>query len=106
MEDLSKTGHNYKLNNHENPKDYQLLQFIEKEAAPDGSGFVVVQDGTTNEEVLKMLIDRCQKLNTKLPSKETTVAIICLQEALMHFNARTLKRQAQGVENTPLPHKD
>lgn len=107
MEDISrkKDGHFYVLESPEHGFNQQL-RFIEKEVAPDGSGFMVVQDGTTNEEVIKVLIDRCQKLNTKLPSKETTLAIIYLQQALSHLEERTTKRKEQGVEGTEKPHKE
>jgi len=80
------------------------LQFIEKEK--QGNAFVTVHDGTTNEEVLKMLIDRCKKLGEKLPCRENSIAVTKLEEALMWFEKRTANRLMQGVENTPLPHKN
>jgi len=89
----------------------QRVQFIEKEeryrtlAAMDKT-FVTVNDGTTNEEVLKMLIDRCKKLGEKLPCRENSIAVTKLEEALMWFEKRTANRLMQGVENTPLPHKN
>ena len=58
-------GHKYVLNNFENESDGQTIQFIEKQLllgefakdATDGT-MVTINDGTTNEEVLAMLIDR------------------------------------------------
>jgi len=101
--DISNTGHVYLLNNHESDTQ-QGLTFIEKEKQLDGS-FKTIRTGTTNEEVLKVLIDRTKKLGEKLPSRENSLALTKLQEALMWFEARTKARIEQGVENTPLPHK-
>lgn len=95
-------GHRYELENHQNKEQPgQIIQFIEKE--PDGTGqFVVVKDGTTNEEVLKVLIDRMTFLYNKLPSIETHRAINCCREALMKLDERTQKRVSRGVEGKPL----
>lgn len=81
----------------------QKIQFVEKEQV-DGV-FKTVNDGTTNEEVLAVLIDRCKGLGEKLPSRENSLAVTKLEEALMWLNKRTENRVKQGVENTPLPHK-
>ena len=106
-----KEGHLYELESMEGTNP-QRIQFIEKEIKtvladnPNQLGeFVTINDGTTNEEVLKMLIDRCQTLLKKLPSRETALAITKLEEALMWLNKRTENRIKQGVENTSLPHK-
>lgn len=78
----------------------QELRFVKKE---DVNGvFKTVQEGTTNEEVLAVLIDRIGVLNTKLPSRESSLAITKLQEGLMWLNQRTAERKDRGVENTPL----
>lgn len=81
----------------------QKLQFIKKEK--QGDAFVTVCDGTTNEEVLKVLIDRLKKQGEKVPCRENSIAITKLEESLMWLEKRTQNRLAQGVENTPLPHK-
>ena len=88
-------GHKYELSSFENPKHTQLLQFIEKDVAMN-----TINDGTTNEEVLEMLIDRARVLQAKLPSRETALAITKMEEALMWFNKRTADRKARGVEGT------
>ena len=105
-------GHLYELESMEGTNP-QKIQFIEKavidrhptDASLDGK-FITINDGTTNEEVLKMLIDRCNYLYKKLPSIETARATYKLEEALMWLEKRTATRLAQGVENTPLPHKE
>ena len=97
-----KDAHLYELEAMEGTNT-QTLQFIEKEK--QGGSFVTINDGTTNEEVLKMLIDRTRKLGEKLPCRENSLAVTKLEEALMWFEKRTANRLAQKVENTPLPHK-
>src|SRR5262245_22230250 len=53
---------------------HQTLQFIEKSTDPSGVGMgddgvtlYTVNNGTTNEEVLEMLIDRVKYLQAKFP---------------------------------------
>lgn len=88
----------------------QVIQFIHKEMlpAPEGEKQVshtlqTVADGTTNEEVIGVLIDRLRFLDAKLPSHETALAIIKMEEALMWLQARTANRQVRGVEGTHQP---
>ncbi len=93
-------GHLYELDNFEykaNPG--QRLQFIEKTPVAEGSiELRTVNDGTTNEEVIKMLIDRLQSLGKKFASRENALAITKLEEALMWLEQRTKNRVARGVE--------
>lgn len=93
-------GHRYELANFEKQQEPgQQIQFIEKEPAAEGSTeLVTVNDGTTNEEVLKVLIDRCQSLYAKFPSRETALAITKMEEALMWLEKRTRDRIARNVE--------
>jgi len=96
-------GHAYKLTNFENKETWQFLQFIEKEPKFQGSNeMITLHDGTTNEEVLAMLIDRCQGLFDKFPSEETANAIVHMKAALEQFELRTARRIARGVEGKPL----
>lgn len=107
-----KPGHLYELESMEGTIN-QPIQFIEKEKIDkhptdsrlDGE-FITINDGTTNEEVLEVLIDRLKTLGNKLPSRENSIAITKAEECLMWLERRTFNRLAQGVENTPLPHKD
>jgi hypothetical protein len=96
------TGHKYELASFENGPA-QTLQFIEKVMAPVQSeqvshALVTVNDGTTNEEVLRVLIDRLQYLNGKFPCRENAIVITKLEESLMWLNKRTADRQARSVE--------
>ena len=94
-------GHHYKLSHHENSILNEEIKFVKKEQK-DGK-FIMVQSGTTNEEVLAMLIDRVQHLNQKASCRENSIAITHLEEALLWLNRRTADRIKRGVENTPKP---
>lgn len=93
-------GHKYELANFENKEEAgQIIQFIEKEPVEaTGTTLRTVNDGTTNEEVLAMLIDRMKILGAKFPSRENSIATTKLQEALMWLEERTKDRLARGVE--------
>lgn len=96
------TGHKYELTSFEGGPA-QSLQFIEKVPATppvpiEGPHLVTVNDGTTNEEVLKVLIDRLQYLNGKFPCRENALVITKLEESLMWLNKRTADRIARNVE--------
>jgi len=65
----------------------------------------VIRDGTTNEEVLEVLIDRTTEAYQTLPCEESIRALYLLQEALAAFRSRTARRIAAGVEGTRQPHE-
>ena len=94
-------GHKYDLDNFEND-DSQRIQFIQKSAFNTQGELRTVSDGTTNEEVLLMLIDRMEFLNRLIPCRETSIAITKVQEALLWLNHRTVDRRERGVEGTHL----
>ncbi len=74
----------------ENPEMTQTITFIRKATSKEGSDVNgTIHDGTTNEEVLAVLIDRLQLLNEKLPSKENAMVITKLEESLMWLKKRT-----------------
>lgn len=96
-------GHRYELANFEAdlPELNQVLQFIQKEPVKPGSAELqTVHDGTTNEEVLRVLINRMQSLQAKFACRENTIVITKLEEALMWLEKRTADRKARGVEGT------
>lgn len=96
------TGHKYELASFEGGTP-QTLQFIEKVPSKEASApLVTVNDGTTNEEVLRVLLDRLQYLNGKFPCRENAIVITKLEEALMWLNKRTAERLARGVEGKAL----
>lgn len=94
-----RSGHCYKVENFEDKSESQEIQFIEKEPVEPGSTeLVTIYDGTTNEEVLKVLIDRMQYLQGKFPCRENAIVITKLEESLMWLDKRTADRQARSVE--------
>lgn len=101
-------GHLYELQNFEDKSAKgQMLQFIEKDTDPSGVGLqqgllYTVNDGTTNEEVLEMLVDRMQYLQAKFPCRENAIVITKLEESLMWLNKRTSDRIKRNVEGKHL----
>ena len=90
------SGHNYRLSNFEGHGKEQELQFIHKELK--GETLVTIANGTTNEEVIKVLINRINYLDNKFPCKENKNAVLKLEEALMWLDKRTYDRIARDVE--------
>jgi hypothetical protein len=94
-------GHRYELDNFENKgAPGQIIQFIEKATQIDATNLRTLNDGTTNEDMLAVLIDRLRFLGAKLPSRENSVAVTKLEEALMWLEKRTRDRLSRGVEGT------
>jgi hypothetical protein len=93
-------GHKYELSNFENKNEQgQTLQFIQKEPISEGSTELkTVSDGTTNEELIEMLLDRMNYLQSKFPCRENAIAITKLDEALLWLNKRTADRMKRNVE--------
>lgn len=96
-------GHRYALGNFDDKSSHQSLQFIQKTPVTEGSKELkTVNDGTTNEEVLAVLIDRMQYLNGKFPCRDNSIAITHLEDALLRLNKRTADRLVRGVEGKHL----
>lgn len=97
-------GHFYELSNFENKNiEGQKLQFIHKEPKDEGSTELrTVADGTTNEELLEVLIDRLSFLQAKFPCRENAIVIAKLEESLMWLNKRTADRLKRNVEGKQL----
>jgi hypothetical protein len=85
-------GHTYEL------QDGQIVNFIKR------TNGELVHEGTTNEVLLEVLLDRTKFLDAKFPCVENKAAIAYMQAALDSFNSRTAKRVAQGVETKDLAH--
>ena len=90
-------GHKYALASFEGGPE-QTIQFIEKVRANSTGELFTVNDGTTNEEVLAVLIDRLNYLNGICPCRENAIVITKLEESLMWLNKRTADRKNRGVE--------
>jgi hypothetical protein len=93
-------GHKYELSNFENKEEQgQALQFIQKEPITEGSTELkTIADGTTNEELIEMLLNRMNYLQSKFPCRENAIAITKLDEALLWLNKRTSDRIKRNVE--------
>jgi len=61
-----------------------------------------VNEGTTNEEILEVLIDRMNYLQVKFPCRENAIIITKLQESLMWLEKRTSDRKKRNVEGKQL----
>lgn len=94
-------GYEYILNNFEySSEPPQILQFIYKLPLPGTTDLVTVKNGTTNEEILAVLIDRVEYLDNKFPCIENGECLIALKTALRWLNNRTAARKARNVEGT------
>lgn len=93
-------GHRYLLKSFEEKEGGQVIQFIEKIPESEGSSkLITVKDGTTNEEVLEMLLDRLNYLQAKFPCRENALAITHIEIArnfLLQRTADRLKRKVEG----------
>jgi len=93
-------GHRYEVDNLQG-HPVQTIGFVKKQLNEETGVFETVADGTTNEEVLAVLIDRIQTLNKKAPCRENSICLTHLETALLWLNARTQNRINRGVEGTP-----
>jgi len=94
-------GHKYVAANFENPENGQTIQFIEKvedTEAPIKGTLITVNDGTTNEELCAILINRMHYLQGKFPCKENAVAITHFETGLLWLEKRTADRKKRNVE--------
>lgn len=60
------------------------------------------ENGTTLEEMLRVVITRLKDLNMRFPSRENSIATTKCEEALLWLNERTRERTARGVEGKHL----
>ena len=95
-------GHCYWLADFDDPQGIgQIIQFFEEEPiAPGSTTLRTVNDGTTNEEVLEMLIDRIGMLNAKVPCRENAIVLTHLETAKLWLENRTADRKKRNVEGT------
>lgn len=101
-------GHKYELMCFDPPTkggDIQTIQFIEKIPQEGSTQLITVNNGTTNEELLKVLINRMNYLQSKFPCRENALVITKLEESLMWLEQRTKVRESQNVEGKQLNHK-
>jgi hypothetical protein len=96
-------GYVYAVKNFDNKDNYQLIKFIHKAPVEEGSAELkLVEDGTTSEELLEVLINRLQYLQEKFPCRENAIVITKLEESLMWLEKRTADRIKRNVEGKQL----
>ena len=101
--EVKEEGYIYKLSSFEQNSDlaesFQILSFIKKEPIGEGSSELrTVHNGTTNEDILAVLINRLEYLDNKFSSNENKMVIGHLKSALFQLEARTRDRKNRGVE--------
>lgn len=96
---ISIPGHRYLLPKFNDPSDTMVLQFIQKEPIEEGSTELkTINDGVTNEQLLEVLVNRINFLNSKFPCRENSIAITHIETALLWLEKRTNDRKKRGVE--------
>ena len=92
-------GYQYKLDNLEKGGYSQHIQFINKNL--ENPEWTV--NGTTSEEVLKMMISRISYLNSLMHSPYNLQVLQKLSECLDLLEKRAEDRKERGVEGTDNP---
>ena len=83
-------GHLYKLKNNRNNKHEVSLKFY-KDMEINGDGY----EGTSNQEVLRALIDRIKFLDKQKPHPNNIEIIKCLRKAIVLHEQRHLDRMLE-----------
>jgi hypothetical protein len=96
--EIIEAGHAYNVANVQ--EGTQTISFIQKDVQEGSNELTVVKDGTTNEEVLAVMIDRMEYLQGRVPSDINAQVITSLQTALTLLDQRTAERIERGVEGT------
>ena len=90
-------GYEYGLDSLEGTEQ-QALRF--KKTKEVGGELITLHDGTSNEEVIKALINRLHFLNEWMYDSFNSEALIHLENALAALHARQGDRKARGVLGT------
>jgi hypothetical protein len=86
--------------------EIQAVKFITTTPSVDNpKKLIMINDGTTNEELIRVLIHRLEWQNRKLACMETQHAITELKDALRWLEQRCRARKDQDKENTLYHHK-
>lgn len=96
-------GYKYKLELFDDNSKSIELQFIQKECINQETGELkTISDGITDEQLLKILIDRKNEQQLKFPCRENTIATTHLETALLWLEKRTADRKMRNVEGKHL----
>ena len=88
------SGHIYELNNVVVPSVTQRLSFRRTDSG-------MLSDGLSNQEVLRVLIDRVEYMQRSLPHKNNPEIIAHLRAALILHESRALERKVEKGEIAP-----
>lgn len=81
-------GHTYKLQDNKKPTETTTIQFFKDSKINGGSDV----SGTTNQEVLRALINRIQFLDKQVPHAVNAEIVLHLRKALILHEQRHLDR--------------
>lgn len=93
-------GHEYLLDSLDGEQTNRLV-FVKREGEKY-PGNVGSHAGTTIQEVLRALIERCRYVNDQIPCRETETATRCLIAALRVLEERAARRHGRAL-TVPLP---
>ena len=93
-------GYKYEMDNFEPGSPFQTIQFIHKVTDIEFGelGCVVIRNGSTNEDIINILIHRLRFQYDRLPAKETLEAIDCLVCAQYRLKSRGGDMTSLGPE--------
>lgn len=80
--------------------DDKYTERIDDEPTLDIKFATLDEDGTTVEDLIAVAIGKLSMYNKEVPSRETSLAITKLEEALLWLHYRTVGRTRRHVEGT------
>ena len=80
--------------------DDKYTERIDDEPTLDIKFATLDEDGTTVEDLIAVAIGKLSMYNKEVPSRETSLAITKLEEALLWLHYRTVDRTRRNVEGT------
>ncbi len=89
-------GHEYDLDSLDGDQSNRLV-FVKREG-PKYPGNVGAHPGTTMQEVLRALIDRCEYVNRQMSCWETAMAIGFLKSAVYLFELRAARCHGRTLD--------
>jgi hypothetical protein len=88
-------GHTYELA-HLDGDDVTILRFV-KRTGPNYPGNDGSREGTTMQEVLRAVLERCAYVNRQIPCAETKAAMEHIAEAIRLFEVRAARRHGRKL---------
>lgn len=91
----------YELRNYEFPdRPGQIVQFMEKLPQEGSDQMVVAIDGTTIDDLLKLVVDRLEDYQDGTECYENSVALVHIKLALEALKMRRKRRKQEGTLGT------